>query len=77
MTLIPDPEQIRRRLDEIDRERRDLRQLMRLAERHHGEPPSAARCVKCDTVLRGARCHLCGYENAGEARPDPMKLETK
>lgn len=33
--LIPSPDVIRRRLEAVDRERRDLRQLLKLAERHH------------------------------------------
>lgn len=36
--LIPRPEAIRDRLDAIARERSDLRRLLKLSERHHGEP---------------------------------------
>lgn len=36
-SLFPRPDDIRRRLEAIDRERRDLRRLLRLSESHHGD----------------------------------------
>ena len=38
--LIPKPEAIRERLEAIERERTDLRRLLRLAEQHHGGKPA-------------------------------------
>lgn len=39
--LIPKPGEIRARLERIEQERRDLRRLLRMAERCHGEAPTA------------------------------------
>ena len=42
-SLIPRPERVRAELDRTEQRRRDLRRLLRLAERFHGEAPRPPR----------------------------------
>ena len=39
--LIPKPDEIRRRLEAIDHERRSLRRLLSLSQLYHGDQPGA------------------------------------